>query len=88
MALRCRKPATCQNRQWRLASTSFGVTEPNSGSDTTKLQTTAVRHGDIYVVNGQKIFISRVLQSDLMLLLARTTPLSEVRRRTEGSPCS
>jgi acyl-CoA dehydrogenase len=63
---------------------AFGVTEPNSGSDTTKLQTTAVRHGDVYIINGQKIFISRVLQSDLMLLLARTIPLSEVRRRTEG----
>jgi len=63
---------------------AFGVTEPNAGSDTTKLQTTAVRDGDTYVVNGQKIFISRVLQSDLMLLLARTTPLSEVRRRTDG----
>jgi acyl-CoA dehydrogenase len=63
---------------------AFGVTEPNAGSDTTKLQTTAVRHGDTYVVNGQKIFISRVLQSDLMLLLARTTPLAEVHRRTEG----
>jgi acyl-CoA dehydrogenase len=63
---------------------AFGVTEPNSGSDTTKLQTTAVRQGDTYVVNGQKIFISRVLQSDLMLLLARTTPLNEVRRRSEG----
>ena len=46
---------------------AFGVTEPNSGSDTTKLQTTAIRKGDRYVVNGQKIFISRVLQSDLML---------------------
>jgi acyl-CoA dehydrogenase len=63
---------------------AFGVTEPNSGSDTTQLQTTAVRQGDTYVINGQKIFISRVLQSDLMLLLARTTPLGEVRRRTEG----
>ena len=63
---------------------AFGVTEPNAGSDTTKLQTTAVRKGDVYVINGQKIFISRVLQSDLILLLARTTPLSEVRRRTEG----
>jgi acyl-CoA dehydrogenase len=63
---------------------AFGVTEPNSGSDTTKLQTTAVRHGDTYVINGQKIFISRVLQSDLLLLLARTTPLSEVRKRTQG----
>src|SRR6266702_5452281 len=63
---------------------AFGVTEPNSGSDTTQLQTAAVRHGDAYVVNVQKIFISRVLQSDLMLLLPRTTPLPEVRRRTEG----
>ena len=63
---------------------AFGVTEPNSGSDTTKLQTTAVRQGDTYVINGQKIFISRVLQSDLLLLLARTTPLNAVRRRTEG----
>jgi acyl-CoA dehydrogenase len=63
---------------------AFGVTEPNSGSDTTKLQTMAVRDGDHYVVNGQKIFISRVLQSDLMLLLARTTPLSEVQKRTQG----
>ena len=63
---------------------AFGVTEPNSGSDTTQLQTTAVRHGDTYVVNGQKIFISRVMQSDLMLLLARTTPLAEVGKRTEG----
>jgi acyl-CoA dehydrogenase len=63
---------------------AFGVTEPNSGSDTTRLQTTAVRHGDGYVVNGQKMFISRVLQSDLLLLLARTTPLDKVRKRTEG----
>jgi len=63
---------------------AFAVTEPNAGSDTTKLQTTAVRQGDRYVVNGQKIFISRVLQSDLMLLLARTTPLAEVRRKTDG----
>ena len=63
---------------------AFGVTEPNAGSDTTKLQTTAVRQGDSYVINGQKIFISRVLQSDLMLLLARTTPVNAVKRRTEG----
>jgi acyl-CoA dehydrogenase len=63
---------------------AFGVTEPNSGSDTTKLQTTAVRKGDRYVVNGQKMFISRVLQSDLMLLLARTTPVKEVKRKTQG----
>ncbi|MGH7392000.1 MAG: acyl-CoA dehydrogenase family protein [Candidatus Rokuibacteriota bacterium] len=63
---------------------AFGVTEPNAGSDTTKLQTTAVKKGDRYVVNGQKMFISRVLQSDLMLLLARTTPVDQVRKRTEG----
>src|SRR6266436_1700509 len=63
---------------------AFGVTEPNAGSDTTKLQTTAVRRGYRYVVNGQKIFISRVLQSDLMLLLARTTPLADVARKTDG----
>ncbi len=63
---------------------AFGVTEPNSGSDTTKLQTTAVRRGKRYVINGQKIFISRVLQSDLMLLLARTTPLEQLKKKTEG----
>ncbi len=63
---------------------AFGVTEPNSGSDTTKLQTTAVKKGDHYVVNGQKMFISRVLQSDLMLLLARTTPVGQVKRKTDG----
>jgi acyl-CoA dehydrogenase len=63
---------------------AFGVTEPNSGSDTTKLQTTAVKKGDRYVVNGQKMFISRVLQSDLMLLLARTTPVDKVTRKTDG----
>jgi acyl-CoA dehydrogenase len=63
---------------------AFGVTEPNTGSDTTKLQTTAVRQGDRYVVNGQKMFISRVQQSDLMLLLARTTPVEQVKRKTDG----
>src|SRR6266478_99323 len=63
---------------------AFGVTEPNSGSDTTKLQTTAIRKGDRYVVNGQKMFISRVLQSDLMLLLARTTPVDQAKRKTDG----
>src|SRR6266700_4110076 len=63
---------------------AFGVTEPNSGSDTTKLQTTAVKKGDRYVVNGQKMFISRVLQSDLMLLLARTTPVDKVKQKTDG----
>ena len=63
---------------------AFGVTEPNSGSDTTKLQTTAIKKGDRYIVNGQKMFISRVLQSDLMLLLARTTPVDQVKKKTDG----
>ena len=63
---------------------AFGVTEPNSGSDTTKLQTTAISKGDRYMVNGQKMFISRVLQSDLMLLLARTTPVAQVKKKTDG----
>jgi acyl-CoA dehydrogenase len=63
---------------------AFAVTEPNAGSETPKLQTTAVRRGDRYVVDGQKIFISRVLQSDLMLLLARTTPVADVARKTDG----
>src|SRR5713226_7473694 len=63
---------------------AFGVTEPNAGSDTTKLQTTALKKGDTYVVNGQKMFISRVLQSDLMLLLARTTPVDQVKKKTDG----
>ena len=63
---------------------AFGVTEPNSGTDTTSLRTTAVRSGDRYVVNGQKIFISRVQHSDLMLLLARTTPLDQVAKKSDG----
>ena len=63
---------------------AFGVTEPDAGSDTTKLKTTAVRKGDRYVVNGRKMFISRAQQSDLMLLLARTTPVEQVARRTDG----
>jgi acyl-CoA dehydrogenase len=63
---------------------SMGVTEPSTGTDTTKLKTTAVRKGDRYVVNGQKVWISRVQHSDLMLLLARTTPLAEVKHKSEG----
>lgn len=63
---------------------AFGVTEPGAGTDTTSLTTTAVRDGDEYVVNGQKVFISRVQQSDLMLLLARTTPLDQVQKKSEG----
>src|ERR687891_2803679 len=63
---------------------AFGVTEPDAGSDTTGLKTTAVRRGDRYVVNGRKMFISRAMQTDLMLLLARTTPVEQVKRRTDG----
>lgn len=63
---------------------AFGVTEPNAGSESTKIETTALRQGDKYLINGQKIFISRVLQSDLMLLLARTTPYDELQDKTRG----
>jgi acyl-CoA dehydrogenase len=63
---------------------AFAVTEPNAGSETTRIETTAVRKGDRYVVNGQKIWISRVLQSDLMLLLARTTPYEQLTDKTRG----
>jgi acyl-CoA dehydrogenase len=63
---------------------SMAVTEPTTGTDTTKLKTTAIRKNDRYVVNGQKVWISRVQHSDLMILLARTTPLAEVRKKSEG----
>ncbi|RLJ59348.1 acyl-CoA dehydrogenase [Litoreibacter meonggei] len=63
---------------------SMGVTEPTTGTDTTQLKTTAVKKGDRYVINGQKVWISRVQHSDLMILLARTTPLSEVKKKSEG----
>jgi len=63
---------------------AFGVTEPEAGTDTTALRTTAARDGDDYVVNGRKIYISRVEQSDLMVLLARTTPLEDVEKRSKG----
>ena len=63
---------------------AFGVTEPEAGTDTTSLTTTAAREGDDYVINGRKIYISRVEHSDLMVLLARTTPLDEVERRSRG----
>ena len=63
---------------------AFAVTEPDAGSETTRIETTAVRQGDRYVVNGQKTFISRVRQSDLMLLLARTTPYDSLENKTEG----
>ena len=67
-----------------LSLQSFAVTEPNAGTDTTKTKTFAEKKGDHYVVNGQKVFISRVPHSDLMLLLARTTPLAEVEKKTDG----
>ncbi|HEY5681313.1 MAG TPA: acyl-CoA dehydrogenase family protein [Pseudomonadales bacterium] len=63
---------------------SFGVTEPTTGTDTTSLKTTARLDGDSYVVNGQKVWISRIQHSDLMVLLARTTPKEEVTKKTEG----
>jgi acyl-CoA dehydrogenase len=63
---------------------SMGVTEPTTGTDTTKIKTTAVKKGDRYVVNGQKVWISRVQHSDLMILLARTTPIEQVTKKTEG----
>jgi acyl-CoA dehydrogenase len=63
---------------------AFGVSEPATGSDTTRMKTVALRKGDKYIVKGQKIWISRAEHSDLMLLLARTTPLEQVKKRTEG----
>ena len=63
---------------------SMGVTEPSTGTDTTKIKTTAVKKGDRYVINGQKVWISRVQHSDWMILLARTTPLAEVKKKSEG----
>jgi alkylation response protein AidB-like acyl-CoA dehydrogenase len=68
----------------RLRLQAFGVTEPGSGTDTTRIRTSAVRDGDDYVVNGQKVFISRAEHSDLMLLLVRTTPREEAAKRTHG----
>ncbi|SDG77089.1 acyl-CoA dehydrogenase family protein [Roseospirillum parvum] len=80
-----------QKRRWlpevasgRLRLQAFAVTEPTSGTDTTSLSTTAVRDGDGYVVNGQKVWTSRAEHSDLMLLLARTTPRDQVKKRTDG----
>ena len=68
--------------QWRLQS--MGVTEPTTGTDTTKIKTTAVKKGDRYVVNGQKVWISRIQHSDFMILLARTTALADVKKKSEG----
>jgi alkylation response protein AidB-like acyl-CoA dehydrogenase len=86
-----RHGSEAQKQAWlpRVASgelrlQAFGVTEPTSGTDTTALRTTAKREGDHYIVNGQKIWTSRAAQSDLMLLLARTTPREQVAKRTDG----
>jgi acyl-CoA dehydrogenase len=68
----------------KLRLQSMAVTEPSTGTDTTRLKTSAVRRGDRYVINGQKVWTSRLQHSDLMILLARTTPLAEVRRKSEG----
>jgi len=86
-----RHGSDAQKQRWlpgiasgELRMQSMAVTEPTTGTDTTKLKTTAVRRGDKYVVNGQKVWISRVQHSDLMLLLARTTPLDQVKKKSEG----
>jgi acyl-CoA dehydrogenase len=68
----------------RLRLQAFGITEPDAGSETTRIRTSAVRDGDRYIVNGQKVFISRVEHSDLMLLLVRTTPYEDVEKKTDG----
>ena len=68
----------------KLRLQAFGVTEPTTGTDTTKLKTRAERQGDHYVINGQKVWTSRALHSDLMLLLARTTPLDQIKKKSDG----
>ena len=86
-----RHGSDAQKRQYLPAIASgdlrlqaFGVSEPTTGSDTTQLKTTAVRKGDVYVVRGQKIWISRAEHSDLLLLVVRTTPADQVKKRTDG----
>jgi acyl-CoA dehydrogenase len=91
MTTLARHGSESQRRQYlpRIASgelrlQSMGVTEPTTGTDTTRIKTEAVKRGDRYIVNGQKVWISRVRHSDLMILLARTTPLDQVRKKSEG----
>jgi acyl-CoA dehydrogenase len=91
MATLLRHGSAAQKQRWlpRIASgelrlQSMAVTEPGAGTDTTKIRTTAVRRGDRWVVDGQKVWTSRVRHSDLMILLARTTPLAEVSRKSDG----
>jgi acyl-CoA dehydrogenase len=86
-----RHGSEAQKRTWlpsiaagKLRLQSMAVTEPSTGSDTTRLATTAVRQGDRYVISGQKVWTSRLQHSDLMIVLARTTPLPEAKRRSEG----
>jgi len=86
-----RHGSEAQKRAWlpsiaagKLRLQSMAVTEPSTGSDTTRLATTAVRQGDRYVISGQKVWTSRLQHSDLMVVLARTTPLAEVKRRSQG----
>ncbi|MEO8035860.1 MAG: acyl-CoA dehydrogenase family protein, partial [Acidobacteriota bacterium] len=67
-----------------LRHQAFGVSEPSTGSDTTRMKTLAIRKGDTYVIRGQKVWISRAEHSDLLLLVARTTPIEEVKKRTDG----
>ena len=87
-AARSKSSSTCRKiASGELRLQAFGVTEPTTGTDTTKLKTRAnckKREGDHYVVNGQKVWTSRALHSDLMLLLARTTPVDQVKKKTEG----
>ena len=86
-----RHGSEAQKQRWlpqiasgKLRLQAFAVTEPSTGSDTTRLKTRAVRDGDSYVITGQKVWTSRALHSDLMLLLARTTPLDQVKKKSEG----
>jgi acyl-CoA dehydrogenase len=86
-----RHGSDAQKQRWlpgiasgELRLQAFAVTEPTTGTDTTKLKTRAVRDGDHYVIDGQKVWTSRALHSDLMLLLARTTPLEQVKRKSDG----
>jgi acyl-CoA dehydrogenase len=86
-----RHGSEAQKRAWlpsiaagKLRLQSMAVTEPSTGSDTTRLSTTAVRQGDRYIISGQKVWTSRLQHSDLMIVLARTTPLAEVKRRSDG----
>jgi acyl-CoA dehydrogenase len=76
-----------QIAEGKLRLQSMGVTEPSTGSDTTKLKTSATKKGDRWVINGQKVWISRVQHSDLMILLARTTPLDLVQKKSQGLSC-